>query len=157
MEVQIASVCKTRDSHLLAIEQDYKKRFPSNFSVVVRELGGEKYLKHPPHEQQRLQSALLREALPQRGRVQLVLLDESGREYSTQGLTDLLTKYQEQGLSHLIFAIGGPCGWSSELKEEAERTLALSEMTLPYQLARLFLLEQIYRSYTILSNIPYHR
>ena len=155
MEIQITALCKTKDSSFLTLEQEYLKRFSSSWKVGVRELGGEKFLKHSPSEQCRYHSELLQKSLdPSQA---LILLDEGGKEHTTQGFQQLLRIVSREGAQRMVFAIGGPQGWSDELKRSVQHSLSLSKMTMPYQLARVVLIEQLYRVYALQNHIPYHR
>ena len=155
MELLIASICKTKDKHIRALEEEYRKRFPKHLSLTIRELGGEKYLKLPEKEQQKKNEILL-EKIPV-NRKEIILLDEKGKEFSTKNLTTLIESKMELGRKRLVFAIGGPIGWSNETKEKSDALISLSKLTYPYQLARLISVEQLYRCYTITQNTGYHR
>lgn len=155
MEIQVVALCKTKDAHLLELEREYLKRFSGSWKVVVRELGGEKFLKHSPAEQCRHHSELLEKAVD--SSQALILLDERGKEPTTEGFCELLRTVSRDGAQQLVFALGGPQGWSEELKHSARHVLSLSKMTMPYQLARVVLIEQLYRAYTLHHHIPYHR
>lgn len=155
MEIQVVALCKTKDAHLLELEREYLKRFSGSWKVAVRELGGEKFLKHSPAEQCRYHSELLEKAVD--SSQALILLDERGKEPTTEGFCELLRAVSRDGAQQLVFALGGPQGWSEELKRSARHVLSLSKMTMPYQLARVVLIEQLYRAYTLHHHIPYHR
>jgi 23S rRNA (pseudouridine1915-N3)-methyltransferase len=86
----------------------------------------------------------------------IVALDMGGQQMSTEQLAGLLDKHQVQGVPGWTFLIGGPYGLSSRLLDQADLVLSLSAMTLTHQMARLILLEQLYRCCTILRNEPYH-
>jgi len=86
----------------------------------------------------------------------LVLLDERGEEMSSPGFAEFLVSCRDRGVADLVFAIGGAYGFSESLRARADRTIALSRMTFTHQMVRVFLLEQIYRGYTIINNEPYH-
>ena len=86
----------------------------------------------------------------------LIALDEEGRSYRSEQLADLLGRHMLQGTGELVFVIGGAYGLSRAVKERADLLLSLSAMTLTHQMARLLLLEQLYRGFTILRNEPYH-
>jgi 23S rRNA (pseudouridine1915-N3)-methyltransferase len=86
----------------------------------------------------------------------LVLLDERGEEMTSPGFAEFLTRCRDGGVADLVFAIGGAYGFSDSLRARADRTIALSRMTFTHQMVRVFLLEQIYRGYTIINNEPYH-
>lgn len=86
----------------------------------------------------------------------LVALDEHGRGLSSRELATWLGKRQQDGRD-LVFAVGGDEGLCDEVRARAMLVLSLSTMTLPHRLARLVLLEQLYRAFTILRGEPYHR
>jgi len=87
----------------------------------------------------------------------IILLDEHGKDCSSQEFARLLEIERDMGTTNLAFAIGGPDGHGDMLKEVAVRKLRLGTMTWPHQIARILLVEQIYRGITILSGHPYHR
>ena len=101
-------------------------------------------------EAKRLVSSLPKDAY-------LIALDEKGKSFSTSEFAELIQKRKEDGHGSLSFAIGGPDGHGAELLEKASLKLSLSKLTLPHGLARVFLIEQLYRSLTIWSGHPYHR
>jgi 23S rRNA (pseudouridine1915-N3)-methyltransferase len=86
----------------------------------------------------------------------VVVLDERGRELTTRELALWLEERRKDGRD-LAFIIGGPDGLSLKVQARADCTFALSRMTLPHALARVLLLEQLYRAHTVLANHPYHR
>ncbi len=87
----------------------------------------------------------------------VVLLDENGSEFSSPQLADFISQQQLAGTKRLAFVIGGFAGVSDEVRRRADVHLALSRMTLTHELARLILTEQIYRAFTLLAGLPYHR
>ncbi len=88
-------------------------------------------------------------------RHRLVLLDSTGQQLSSRELAEFLGREQLNPIP-LLFAIGGSDGFSDEARRQAAFTLSLGKMTLPHELARVVLLEQLYRAFTILQNHPYH-
>jgi 23S rRNA (pseudouridine1915-N3)-methyltransferase len=88
-------------------------------------------------------------------RHKLVLLDSQGKQLSSEELAEFLEREQLNALP-LLFAIGGSDGFSDEARRLTGFTLSLGKMTLPHELARVVLLEQLYRAFTILKNHPYH-
>ncbi|MBK7857128.1 MAG: 23S rRNA (pseudouridine(1915)-N(3))-methyltransferase RlmH [Archangiaceae bacterium] len=86
----------------------------------------------------------------------LVALDERGKELSSVELSQWISKQQLQGRD-LAFAIGGDEGLAPAVREKAALVLSLSRMTLPHRLARLVLMEQVYRAFTLLRGEPYHK
>jgi 23S rRNA (pseudouridine1915-N3)-methyltransferase len=88
-------------------------------------------------------------------RHKLVLLDSRGKQLSSEELAEFLEREQLNAVP-LLFAIGGSDGFSDEARSLAGFSLSLGKMTLPHELARVVLLEQLYRAFTILKNHPYH-
>jgi len=80
-----------------------------------------------------------------------VVLDANGEQFSSEEFSQILKQ------PSLTFVIGGHVGLSDEVKKKASRLLSLSKMTLPHQVSRLVLLEQIYRGFSIINNKPYHK
>jgi 23S rRNA (pseudouridine1915-N3)-methyltransferase len=85
----------------------------------------------------------------------LMLLDERGKQYHSISFAEYLNSL-EGSVSHLVFAIGGPYGFSEKLYQRADALLSLSRLTFSHQLVRLIFMEQLYRAYTILKGEPYH-
>ncbi len=86
----------------------------------------------------------------------LVALDSRGKQLSSEELAEFVQQHLERGSQELIFAIGPADGWSAAALARAQQTLSLGKITLPHELARVVLAEQIYRAFTILNNHPYH-
>ena len=86
----------------------------------------------------------------------LVLLDSRGKEFSSEQFAKFLGDYQDRNPLPLVFAIGGADGFSEEARAGADHVVSLGKMTLAHELARVVLLEQIYRAFTILKGHPYH-
>lgn len=84
------------------------------------------------------------------------LLDENGKEYTSEGFANQLQKQMNSGIKEWVLVIGGPYGFSDSIKQKANGQLSLSKMTFSHQMVRLFIVEQIYRAFTILRNEPYH-
>ncbi len=100
------------------------------------------------------ESARMMKLVPKNAR--RVLLDERGEEMTSPQFAAFIAKCREGGVPELVFAIGGAYGLSESLRIAADRQIALSRMTFTHQMVRVFLLEQIYRGFTILNNEPYH-
>lgn len=86
----------------------------------------------------------------------IVVLDSRGKQMSSEELARFLGDYQDRNPLPLVFAIGPANGFSDEMRESASLLLSLGKMTLAHELARVVLLEQIYRAFTILKGHPYH-
>lgn len=86
----------------------------------------------------------------------LILLDENGKQISSVEFSYYLQKKMNSGIKQLVFVIGGPYGFSDALYQKAQGKISLSKMTFSHQMVRLFVVEQVYRAFTILKNEPYH-
>ena len=91
-----------------------------------------------------------------RAKSTLALLDSRGKEFSSEQLAKFLGDYQDRNPLPLVLAIGGADGFSAEAKSAAQHIISLGKMTLAHELARVVLLEQVYRAFTILKGHPYH-
>jgi 23S rRNA (pseudouridine1915-N3)-methyltransferase len=86
----------------------------------------------------------------------LVLMDSRGKEYSSEHFAKFLGDYQDRNPLPLVFAIGGADGFSPAARSAARHVISLGKMTFAHELARVVLLEQVYRAFTILKGHPYH-
>ena len=104
------------------------------------------------------ESALLKLVERSSGRTTpiLVLLDAAGRELTSEQFAEFIETHQATDVQQLIFAVGPADGFSSAARNTASRTISFGKMTLPHELARVVLLEQIYRAFTIIKRHPYH-
>jgi 23S rRNA (pseudouridine1915-N3)-methyltransferase len=91
------------------------------------------------------------------GEAVTVALDRGGRDITSEDFAALIGGWRDGGTGTLAFFIGGPDGLDPDIKATAALSLAFGRMTWPHRLARIMLLEQVYRSVTILVNHPYHR
>ena len=94
-------------------------------------------------------------AIPERSHVVLLAID--GTQRSSAGLAERIDDLTLSGKSDLTFVIGGSCGVSAAVRNRADETLSFGKITLPHNLARVVLLEQLYRACKILRNEPYHK
>ena len=86
----------------------------------------------------------------------VVLLDETGKEFSSTQLSVLMNKSMVNAVSKMVFVTGGPYGINEDITARANLVLSFSKFTFTHEMIRLFLLEQVYRAMTILNNEPYH-
>lgn len=134
---------------------DYARRFVRPWSVELLALRAEPRSEGRPVERMAAaEGERLLAALPRGAR--RVVLDERGRGLSTRQLADCMREWSADG-GDAAFLLGGPDGHAPSVRESADLMLALSPMTLPHGLARVLLLEQLYRATTILAGHPYHR
>ena len=88
---------------------------------------------------------------------QIIALDPSGSEYTTEKLADRFQKWRNRSVSGIAFIIGGPFGLDNTIKRQADMVLSLSRLTFPHDMVRLILLEQLYRVMTLLNHEKYHK
>ena len=140
MKLTVAWIGKTKEPAIQALTDEYLER-------LARYIGIEGVaLKDEP--------ALMQ--LQRKARSTLVLLDGSGKQLSSEELAKLLGDYQDRNPLPLVFAVGPADGFSDETRKAASLVLSLGKMTLAHELARVVLLEQLYRAFTILKGHPYH-
>jgi 23S rRNA (pseudouridine1915-N3)-methyltransferase len=87
----------------------------------------------------------------------VVLLDGRGRSFSSEEFAAWIGRQRDGGVQNLVFAVGPADGWSDAARAGAGLLLSLGPMTLPHEMARVVLAEQVYRAFTILAGHPYHR
>lgn len=133
---------------------DFLRRFPPDFAVVLRELKPEARDGRDVERIRAAEGERLRAALPA-GCVR-VALDERGRDLTSAAFAEQLGRWRDAGESP-AFVIGGPDGLADDLRRGANLVLRLSSLTLPHALARVLLVEQLYRGWSILHRHPYHR
>lgn len=156
MHIKIISIGKVRTSYLKEGESEYLKRLSSSPYRIDR-------LELDPASAAgtTIEAAQESEAEKVLAKIQsgdfLVALDEQGRQMSSEQLAQWLGNHAQQGTKQIVFAIGGAWGWHPSIYQRAQLRLSLSEMTFPYQLTRLILIEQLYRAHSILQGSPYHR
>jgi 23S rRNA (pseudouridine1915-N3)-methyltransferase len=86
----------------------------------------------------------------------IILLDENGEQHSSVGFSKFIQKKLNSGMKTLTFIVGGPYGFSEEVKDISNQQLSISKMTFSHEMIRLFFTEQLYRAFSILNNEPYH-
>ncbi len=86
----------------------------------------------------------------------VVLLDDKGKDYSSEAFAQQIEKKQLQSIKNVVFVVGGAYGFSSNVYARGNEKLSLSKMTFSHQIIRIIFLEQLYRAYSILNNEPYH-
>jgi 23S rRNA (pseudouridine1915-N3)-methyltransferase len=133
---------------------DFLGRFPAGFAVSLRELKPEPRDGRPAERIRAAEADRLRAALP--AGCLTVAMDERGRDLTSDAFAARLGQWRDAGESP-AFVIGGPDGLTEDLRRSASLVLRLSSMTLPHALARVVLVEQLYRAWAILSRHPYHR
>ncbi len=155
MTIKLIAIGKTDDKKLLALIDNYKKRLGFYIKLVIDIIPDIKNSKNKSEiEQKQKEGELILRKLNKTD--VLVLLDEKGQEFDSIEFSNYLQKHLNSGIKQLVFAIGGPYGFSEDIQKKANGKLSLSKMTFSHQMVRLFFLEQVYRGFTILKNEPYH-
>jgi 23S rRNA (pseudouridine1915-N3)-methyltransferase len=134
---------------------EYLKRLPREMAAQVVEIRPEPRQNGTRAQLLAAEKIRIQEARKSLGAAQLIVLDETGRDFSTRAFADLLEQRMQEG--DIVFLIGGADGLDGTLKAEAGCLMRLSSLTLPHGIARLLLCEQIYRAASLLKNHPYHR
>ncbi len=138
---------------------DYAKRFPSELPLVVKTVkteprsGGKTTEQLMQAEAQRIEVAI--DSACNKGR-RVVALDERGTTLTTKALAQRLHGWQQEG-DDVALIIGGPDGILPALRQQAHERIRLSDMTLPHAMARVLLVEQLYRAWSVNAGHPYHR
>lgn len=146
LTITIFAVGKLKEQFWKDACAEYLKRLGAYAKVKVREI--------PDSTKEREAEALLA-ALPTQDPI--ILLDIHGKEVSSESLSAKIENYALDGTSHLAFVIGGSDGVTKEIQEKAMERISFGPITLPHNLARVVLLEQIYRAFKIARNEPYHK
>jgi 23S rRNA (pseudouridine1915-N3)-methyltransferase len=143
VKLKVAWIGKTKEPALQSLTDEYLKRLSRYIEVEGSSLKDEE--------------TLLKLCAPTaRPRHTLVLLDGRGKQLSSEELAKFLGDYQDRNPLPLLFAVGGADGFSDQVRQAATLVLSLGKMTLAHELARVVLLEQLYRAFTILKSHPYH-
>jgi 23S rRNA (pseudouridine1915-N3)-methyltransferase len=155
MNIKLISVGKTDSEHVKIGTELYIKRIKRyiNFDfVIIPDL--KKSKKRSEEIQKEQEGNLILDAL-QPGEY-LVLLDEHGKEFRSVDFAEFIQKRMNSGIKQLVFVIGGPYGFSKEVKDRSDFQLSLSKMTFSHQLVRVLFAEQLYRAFSIIKGEPYH-
>ena len=157
--ITVVCVGKLKEKFYAQAAQEYQKRLHAYGRVAVVELPEAKLPAEPG--QKLIEKALIdeaqriRDAIP-KGAFTIALCIE-GKMLSSEQMADMIKDIQITGRSSICFLIGGSYGLSQELKQQADIMLSMSKMTFPHHLARIMVLEQIYRAFQILSGGQYHK
>ena len=159
VSIQLLCVGKLKEKHFTAACEEYQKRLSAFCKLTVTELPEVRLPENPSQAQ--IDGALEKEGaailakLPKGGK--LVALCVEGKPHSSEELARLVRTWQDSAARHLVFVIGGSFGLHPSIKERAELRLSMSPMTFPHHLARVMVLEQIYRACQIAAGTKYHK
>ena len=133
---------------------DFAKRFPPEMRLELKAVKAETRGSKTPEQLMAAEAARLSAALPKG--VRRVVLDERGTRLTTVQLAQRMKAWMGDGRD-VAFVVGGPDGLDVALKQTADETLRLSDLTLPHAFVRVWLAEALYRAWTVMVNHPYHR
>ncbi len=159
LTVTIACVGKLKEAYWRDACAEYAKRLSAFCRLQIAEVSEERLPDNPSAAQ--IAAALQAEGERLLSRVPvgapIVALCIEGKGYTSEALSEQLSQWTVDGISHVVFVIGGSWGLSPQVKQQARVRLSMSGMTFPHQLARVMLLEQIYRALQISNGGKYHK
>lgn len=159
MKITIVTVGKIKEKYLKDAIAEYSKRLSKYCKLEIIEVADEKTPDNASavvEEQIRAKEAerILKHVKED---AYVITLEIHGKQLTSEELADKIEKLGVQGTSHIMLIIGGSIGLGEEVLKRSDFALSFSKMTFPHQLMRVILLEQIYRSYRIISGEPYHK
>lgn len=155
MTIKLLAIGKTDNKELQKLIDDYQKRLGFYIKFEFEIIPDIKNSKNLTEDQQKQKEGELILSKLNPTDI-LILLDENGKQMDSVSFSNYLQKHMNSGIKQLVFVIGGPYGFSEEVYNKALGKLSLSKMTFSHQMVRLFVIEQLYRAFTILRNEPYH-
>ena len=159
MKITVLTVGKIKEKYLKDAIAEYSKRLSKYCKLEIIEVADEKTVENASEvveegirnkEGERLLKYIKDDAF-------VITLEINGKLLTSEELSDKINKLGISGTSHIIFVIGGSIGLGKEVLKRSNFALSFSKMTFPHQLMRVILLEQVYRSYRIINNEPYHK
>ena len=159
IDVMIICVGKLKEKFYQEAAAEYVKRLGGYCKLNIVELPEQKLPKNPSLGE--IQSAREREGDAIRGKIppnsSVVVLAIEGKPRSSEELAEMISAWANSASKHLVFVIGGSYGLHPSVKAEAQVQLSMSPMTFPHHLARVMLLEQLYRAFKIQEGSDYHK
>ena len=159
LSVYLICVGKLKEKFYLQASEEYLKRLGGYCKMTLLELPEEKLPATPSQAQ--IDAALEKEANAIRSKIPanstLVTMCVEGKTKSSEELAGMVRTFEQSAARHLVFVIGGSFGMAESLKKEAWVRLSMSPMTFPHHLARVMVLEQIYRAFKINEGSSYHK
>jgi len=155
MKIKLLAIGKTDDKNLQFLISSYENRLKHYIKFEIEIIPDIKNVKNLSEEQQKeKEGELILKKI--QATDNLVLLDEKGYEFRSMEFSRFLQKKMNSGIKQMVLVVGGPYGFSKKVYQKAIGKISLSKMTFSHQMIRLFVVEQIYRAFTILKNEPYH-
>ena len=155
MKITLLAIGKTDDKYIIEGIEKYLKRLKHYIKFELKVIPDLKNTKNLSEDEQKAkESELFLKNLQSTD--DIVILDERGVELSSLHFADFINKKMIASTQHLVFLIGGPYGFDQTIYQKAKYKISLSKLTFSHQMIRLFFVEQVYRSFTILKGEPYH-
>jgi len=154
MRINLIAVGKKMPEWISEGIEHYKKQLPKNYNLVITSIESQSRKSNSPEMTKSLEAKLILDAAS--NATLLIAFDELGEQQTSKELSKSIEKWQLNS-ENVALIIGGADGLSSEIKQKCMFTWGISNFTLTHSMARLIVIEQIYRGYSLLSNHPYHR
>lgn len=155
MKIKLLAIGKTDHKDFIKLIEEYQNRLKHYIKFELDIIPDLKNVKHLSELQQKeKEGELILNKLANTD--QLVLLDDKGKQFTSLEFSEYLQKKMNASIKQLVLVIGGPYGFSEAVYKKATGKISLSKMTFSHQMIRLFIVEQLYRGFTILKNEPYH-
>ena len=153
MNIKFLVTGKTENSYIKEGISDYQQRLSRYVNFEMEEI----IIKGSAlNKDLQIQKETLRILAAVKSTDHVVLLDETGEQFTSEGLSTKISLFQVNSIQRLVFICGGPYGFDEKVYKRANMKLSLSKMTFTHQMARLIFLEQLYRAFTIIRNEKYH-
>ncbi len=156
LSIHIVTLGRLKETYWQEAEREYLKRLTPYAKVIIHESREESFFEKTNNELVKQKEAeKIKNVLLKIRNAYVVVLDEKGKQFSSVQFAEEIAEQQEN-FQTLIFVIGGPLGLESSIAKMGNQVLSLSSLTFTHQMARIFLLEQLYRGFMILGNRKYH-
>ena len=159
MKITVLTVGKIKEKFYTAAIDEYSKRLSRYCKLNIIQVADEKTIENSTEKEMDIIKAKEGERILKNipDDAFVITLEINGKMLDSEELADKINKLGIMGESHIVFVIGGSLGLHQDVSKRANLKLSFSKMTFPHQLMRVILLEQIYRSYRIINNEPYHK
>ena len=151
MKIKVISVDHDKSKQFSDMITDYSKRMPYKLEMIDLQ----PIMRPTAQQQQDKEGDMILKYLAIDDF--MVAMDVSGKQMSSEEFAAVFADWQQRSIGKISFVIGGAFGLSQMIKTRANLTMSLSKMTFPHRLAKIILVEQIYRAYAIMHNHPYHK
>lgn len=159
MKITVLTVGKIKEKFYTAAIDEYSKRLSRYCKLNIIQVADEKTIENSTEKEMDIIKAKEGERILKNipDDAFVITLEINGKMLDSEELADKINKLGIMGESHIVFVIGGSLGLHKDVSKRANFKLSFSKITFPHQLMRVILLEQIYRSYRIINNEPYHK